>query len=207
MENEMVQARLSAAGGAILTARSGCHGVRWGIADGFVASETMLNLKDAVPFLQQTALWWNPILAGFVGAFGVHLLTQSRDREKWILDCKKQEYRELLSALSESYSKVLFLIAIEVIGIPSIDPDDMNTLRAAQDKATRTFRDRIYVVKDLDLIQLSNRWIMAMQHYERRSEAQRLHDEYGAIRDEILAAANRAVPKTTLQRLAFWKKN
>jgi hypothetical protein len=49
-----------------------------------------------------------PLVATIIGAFGggivsgflVHILTQSRDREKWVLDCKKQEYRELLTGIS-----------------------------------------------------------------------------------------------------------
>ena len=63
----------------------------------------MLETKDFWPIVRTTAVWWSPIVAGFIGAFGVHLLTQSREREKWILDSKKAEYRELLSVLSQAH--------------------------------------------------------------------------------------------------------
>jgi len=55
------------------------------------------------PVVRSTAVWWSPVAAGFIGALGVHLLTPSREREKWILDSKKAEYRELLSALSQAH--------------------------------------------------------------------------------------------------------
>ena len=55
----------------------------------------MIETGDIWPIVSATAVWWSPIVAGFIGAFGVHLLTQSSEREKWIFDSKKQEYREI----------------------------------------------------------------------------------------------------------------
>jgi hypothetical protein len=60
--------------------------------------------------IRECAGQFNPIVSGFIAAIGVHLLlTQSREREKWILDCKKREFRELLSALSDAYAKTIFM--------------------------------------------------------------------------------------------------
>jgi hypothetical protein len=54
-----------------------------------------------------------------------------------------------------------------------------------------------------------------MDNYSYSNEGWNLHatvfpddvfdKEYNKIRDEIVAAANRAVPKTARQRLQFWK--
>ena len=76
-------------------------------------NQSMFNARDA---LKATALWWSPIVAGFIGAFGTHLHTQSRERERGILDCKKQEYRELLTALAQSHSVILSMHAFPTEG-------------------------------------------------------------------------------------------
>lgn len=167
----------------------------------------MLEQIDFWTFARNTAVWWSPIVAGFIGAFGVHLLTQSREREKWILDSKKQEYRELLDALSESYSTALS--AHSAIPLYSLDPsgrrlEDTNALLTLQGPTVRVFTDRIFIVKDLDLDSLKQRWGTAIRVYSGMRDIPYLTIEYNAIHDEIVTAANRAVPKTALQRLMFW---
>jgi hypothetical protein len=150
---------------------------------------------------REIAIWRNPIVAGFIGAFGVHVLTQSRDREKWILDSKKQEFKELVTALAQSHTAILDIW----VELKPIEPDELRTLRAAQNIAITAFRDRVYIRKELSLTDLSKRWLRAMQQYEQRLATQPLHDEFEAIRDEIVAAADHSVPKTFWQRLMLWK--
>jgi hypothetical protein len=152
------------------------------------------------PVVQNTAVWWSPVVAGFIGAFGVHLLTQSREREKWILDSKKQEYRELLDALSASYS---LAASIPVNSRAEV----YNPIANGVNEFVRLSNDRIFIVKDLDLNTLPKRWSDSVATYRTNAmNADRFDKEYGRIRDEIVAAANRAVPKTTWQRLMFWKE-
>jgi hypothetical protein len=164
----------------------------------------MVNAWNAI---KDTALWWNPIVAGFIGAFGVHLLTQSREREKWILDNKKQEYRELLDALSDSYMSTASTR-------PGFSKEDnhtrFNSIAMKQNNSLRIFSDRIFITKDLPLPDLERSWRNATSKYndaDPRLEKTRedFDKEYERIKDTIVAAAHRAVPKTPIQRLQFWK--
>lgn len=146
-------------------------------------------------------------MAGFIGAFGTHLLTQSREREKWILDNKKQEYRELLTALSQAHmsTKAAF----------TDDPKAYSSIAQLQNDSIRIFSDRIFIKSDLALGKLQQSWRDAMNEYSRHNTTwllggpvtptHKFDNEYNRIKDEIVAAANRAVPKTTWKRLQFWK--
>ncbi len=122
----------------------------------------MLETKDFWPIVRTTAVWWSPIVAGFIGAFGVHLLTQSRERERWILDSKKAEYRELLSALSQAY--------MSTSSVPSgiannEDRQRYSAIAPIQDNSIRIFSDRIFITKDLPLLDLQKSWRKAMEDY------------------------------------------
>ena len=95
--------------------------------------------------IRSSAVWVNPIVSGFIAAVVVHLLTQSRERERWILDCKKQEFRELLSALSDAYSKTITMLSPQ----RPLDGDEHTRLQEAQSNSVRIIRDRIYIAKDI----------------------------------------------------------
>ncbi len=125
----------------------------------------MIETKDIWPIVSATAVWWSPIVAGFIGAFGVHLLTQSSEREKWILDSKKQEYRELLSALSQSHINTRSLRP----GWAKY-PDANNKERHAsifqmQDDSLRLFSDRLFITNDLPLDAFRESWRKATDEY------------------------------------------
>jgi hypothetical protein len=129
------------------------------------------------------------------------LLTHSREREKWVLDCQKQESRELLSALSNAYSKTLFLLRPQ----KPLDGADGTKLREAQSNSVSIFRDRIYIAKHIRPNEMLNRRLDAIERYEGMLLPQPLHYEYKNLRDAIVMAANGCVPKSSPQRLQFWE--
>ncbi len=92
----------------------------------------------------------------------------------------------------------------------------------AQNDSLRIFRDRIYIRKELPLTDLQESWRVVMKEYAYGNATKEIgpnevafldivdlkrgfESEFIRISDEIAAAANRAVPKTTWQRLQFWK--
>jgi hypothetical protein len=153
-------------------------------------------VKDSLPLISATI---GAFGGGIVSGFLVHVLTQSREREKWILDSKKQEYRELLSAMSNAYIVTLSSTFDEIYN----DKDGRNRYFNAQNHSIRLFRDRIFINNDLDLESLAMRWAEVL-NAKSTIERSLIHQEFDSIRDEIVNAANRAVPRTTWQRLQFW---
>jgi len=174
-----------------------------------------VNMSEPIYFwsvVQNTAIWWSPIVAGFIGAFGVHLLTQSRDREKWILNSKKQEFRELLSALSQAYTSTRS-VSPGFAAYPSADTKERDSsIFLKQDDSLRLFSDRLFITTDLPLNSLRESWRKAMEDYSYSkgltigspySHFSNFDAEYARIKDAIVVAANRSVPKTAMQRLMF----
>ena len=177
-----------------------------------------MNMLVPVAFwsvARNTAVWWSPVVAGFIGAFGVHLLTQSREREKWILDSKKQEYRELLSALSQAHINTRS-VSPGFAAYPSADTKERDfSIFVKQDESLRLFSDRLFITNDLPLDAFRESWRKAMENYSYSQgltigapygHFTSLDGEYARIKDEIVAAANRSAPKTVWQRLMFWNK-
>jgi hypothetical protein len=161
------------------------------------------SVSETWSFIQSTAPLWGSIrIRGgrrVHPAFIVHLLTQSREREKWILDCKKEEFKELLNAIAESYTTRLNWLG----PFPCVlDEEDQRHSASANTSVFRVMRNRIYITKDLDLVELSQDWMIAL----RISNLGDLHQEYCRLSQRIIDAANRSVPRTAFQRLRFWKK-
>jgi hypothetical protein len=156
---------------------------------------------------------WSPLASGLVAAFIVHLLTQSRERERWVLDCKKQEFKELLTALSESYVTVLSLklslffsrLNPQFPGGIGADPMDEQRYRDSVDNLARVARSRLFIVEDLQLDKMLGFWSSAIESYFELRDKSAFHSEYKILSDLIVKAAAHSIPKTAIQRLQFWK--
>jgi hypothetical protein len=77
-----------------------------------------------------------------VGIVVGHLLTRSWQREQWILDSRKEEFRELLSTLTMTYSLLVQRIC--------------TTESTA--KASAVIRDRLYIAVEVEELKILERW-------------------------------------------------
>jgi hypothetical protein len=161
---------------------------------------SMVNAWDAI---KDTALWWSPVVAGFIGAVGVHLLTQSREQAAWIRNCEKEEWKELVTAMTTA--------EVSLIGVATAAKNNVLTLelldeyqRVAMD-AFRTALDRIYISESLANYGLANRWGSVQTLFLEDHNADAACAQYASIKATIVALATRQNKKTTIQRLQFWK--
>lgn len=129
-----------------------------------------------------------PAVSGLVAAAAFHWFTQKRERERWLLDNRKQECRELLSALSDAY-----LALVNSKPLDKMSTEELEQLRAIQTNSVRLIRDRIFIADDIMLNETSNRWLRAMERCEARIDVQHLHKEYEAIRTMVVNAARKGV--------------
>jgi hypothetical protein len=112
------------------------------------------------------AIWTagGPILGLFIGAF----LTRSWDRNKWINDNRKQEYRELLTVLTTS--------SVDVENSAS-NADDLD-LKAAANRAVSAFHrvvyDRIFIAAEVEEMKLMQRWDDAVNSLRDAAEARQM---------------------------------
>jgi hypothetical protein len=86
------------------------------------------------------------------------------------------------------------------------DGDEGGLLKEAAMHFTRIVRDRLYITNDLPLQQLESEWYDAVELWSKnKRDYDILEHAYKLISQLIIQAANQSVPKTAIQRLAFWK--
>jgi hypothetical protein len=129
------------------------------------------------------------IVSGLVAAIVVHRLTRSREHEAWIRNCKKEEFRELMSALSASYAMMLNVYGRGDLAL--LDEDDQKRLHSTKADVARVMQDRIYITEDLPLQEMANSWFIAMRQYERGRDFESFQTKYQGGRDSIIGAAKR----------------
>lgn len=151
--------------------------------------------------LEHYAPMWTPLVSGLVAGLAVKVLTQSSDRDKWLVDCKKQEFRELLSAISEVY--VMTLKALPSSHV-SASADEKQRARLAEERSVMVMRDRLYIEDDLPMEPLVKEWMKALAAYAQNRDFEPFKTCYKALHGRIVDAANRCAPKKPLKMLFSW---
>src|ERR1700679_2527183 len=90
-------------------------------------------------------------IGGTLGGIVVgHFLTRSWQQKQWLLDNRRQEYRELLSAITSAYMAIVHVDELKASG-KYTQPDLGLESERAQIDAYRTLRDRILIADELSL--------------------------------------------------------
>jgi hypothetical protein len=95
------------------------------------------------------------LIAAACGVGGVligHYLTRSWQREQWLLDRRKEEYRELISALSTVFTNM------QRFGTGVGDRDFNIRLAQVNADSYRVIRDRIFIADEIAKAQIMERW-------------------------------------------------
>jgi hypothetical protein len=114
-------------------------------------------------------LAWLPLIGALSGLLGVILgtyLTRSWQREQWLLDSKKAEYRELISVLSQAAHCILN-------NSPHLQlPNPLGSFKSgeqerlsdeAADRGHVTIADRIFIADTIAREKISERWVAVLK--------------------------------------------
>lgn len=124
-------------------------------------------------------------IGGTLGGIVVgHVLTRSWQRKQWILDNRKEEFRELLTALAESLR-----IQMTKHAGALLNASEQKALIDAQAMVMRTIRDRIFIANDVERLNIENVWSAAVMSHHRTLDITPLAYTYRSIRDEVVKAA------------------
>jgi hypothetical protein len=82
-----------------------------------------------------------PLLGVLVGAY----IANRNQRKQWLLDNKKEEYRELLSALSTAFLALLDLHT-PMVARPAVEAE---RLRSVEGESYRIIRDRLFIASEI----------------------------------------------------------
>jgi hypothetical protein len=140
-----------------------------------------------------TLLIWSAIgpLAGIVIG---HALTRSWQRKQWVLDNKKQEYRELLTTLTRCHAAITRLTSL--VETPMVIPDrnrsaDYNSLLETHAEALNVIRDRIFIADNVKRMDILNRWLQATKLYQEQQDVTAFRTRFEAISDLIVSSSAR----------------
>ena len=123
-------------------------------------------------------------LSAIGGIVVAHLLTRSWQHRQWLLDNRKNEARELLTALAESYTALMRLRPATVL------PAEIEKLiEDSADQAIRCIADRIFLASAMQREDVLRRWVAAMTDFHRELEPFALRREYEALRGIVLSQA------------------
>lgn len=89
-------------------------------------------------------------------------LARRSQRDQWIADNRKSEYRELLTALTKAFTGIVQLRAPGV----ALGPQEQKALSDLEAQSFVAIRDRIFIAKEIENLKLLARWSQALRQYD-----------------------------------------
>jgi hypothetical protein len=105
-------------------------------------------------------------IAGTLGGTAIgQRMARSWQREQWLLDCRKEEFRELITVISDTLAATLEAVSGK---IPSrTNPDELGELYS---KSLRAMNDRIFIAKDIKRLGVRTEWLELTTGYAKDSD-------------------------------------
>lgn len=126
---------------------------------------------------------------GIVGTFGGSMvsqfLTRATTRQQWLMDNKKQEFRELLTALSAAYMKLAQIAAPDEVHPPELK-QQADTLKV---EAYRILRDRLYIAEEVAQVGALDLWDPATHNLQATKDFRTFAGRFTELQNELVAIA------------------
>jgi hypothetical protein len=127
-------------------------------------------------------------LAGIGGTLGgVYIgqrMSQKWQREQWVLDNRKEEFRMLVDALSDS----LRIETTKYSGMV-LSGEQERAIVETHSNTMRVIRSRIFVADVVEQCRLDERWVEALKAHQVSFDIAPLAAVYSTLRAEIIRAA------------------
>jgi hypothetical protein len=121
------------------------------------------------------------------GLVAGHILTRSWQRRQWILECRKAEFREVITALSDAVVHLMMFTPAYEVGPAEKQWNEFETCLKI---AMRTLADRIYIARDLRELDTTDRFLQATQG-ARQSDIGERSEILAAVIGELVLRANK----------------
>lgn len=146
----------------------------------------MIQAIDPHPNLTIFLSVWaaiGPLIGILIGQF----IARSFQRRQWILDCRKAEFRELISALSDTIVHLMMFTPVLEAGHGE---KEFAEFLASEKVAMRVLSDRIYIARDIKELNTTDRFLSAVQGAQRSNIAER-GTTLASIMAELVLRANK----------------
>ena len=127
-----------------------------------------------------------PLVGVLIGAYAAN----RNQRKHWIADSKKQEYRELLTALTRAFGTMLELRGT---GIVALGPEDQRAYGAMETQALQTIRHRLFIADEVKQMDLLNRWADATRDFDNTHNPRIFATAFGKIVDSVTTSAKNLI--------------
>jgi hypothetical protein len=125
-------------------------------------------------------------IGGTLGGIVVgHLLTRSWQQKQWVLNCRKEEFREVVSAISSATIELMMYIHSQ--GSRLAQPETLYL--DAQRVAAKTLVSRIYVASELKKRDIPGRYLQIGEEARESRAGSDALNKMNALIDEIVAIA------------------
>jgi hypothetical protein len=121
-------------------------------------------------------------------------LARQWQRQHWINDNARQECRELISVMADTFSVLLKYYTPSIIGSGTKvfgphDERDKRELEQAQKTSVEIFYRHLFIANQLNALKVRNRWMAAIDDFEKSKDASKFADEFGIIVGEVRTIA------------------
>jgi hypothetical protein len=140
-----------------------------------------------------SAQGWSLVIAAvgitgtLAGAVVNNFLGRSWQKKQWVLDNKKQEYRELLSSMAKTERLIRESRATGV----AIEGVELRAAWESENETWRVIQDRIFIADSVKKMRVLSRWSESSAFTAERTGMVNFVKEVGELRDEIMAEARR----------------
>jgi hypothetical protein len=134
-----------------------------------------------------------PLAGSVLGIVLGHVLSRSWQFEQWKLENRRQEYREVLTALATAYTAMQRYIVEPIRGNQRVNLSEQTEserrLEQAKMESFRVLQDRIVNARELELADIIGRWADAFHNFEHTPDDRKFADRYFKIRDTVVKMA------------------
>ena len=135
-----------------------------------------------------------------IGSLLTYFLTRKAQREQWLRDCEKEEFRELLRALSDHLT---ILREFERLAYHQT-PEERKALTDAEANFFSTVHSRILTADDVGRLNIDLKWSNAVKGYCAHVEKPDLDTLYKVYSEVNSAIVNAALRKWRVSH--FWRR-
>src|SRR6266852_7571234 len=127
--------------------------------------------------------------------YGQHLAHRYQ-RERWIADSKKKEFKELFGVLDG-----VFAFYVRERLMPSDKKAPQSEYLDLNHKATWCIRDRLFIVKEMEEHKVLDRWRTLMNEFLANEEFHTFKTKFNKLREDLMDAATKDIKSYTAEPL------
>jgi hypothetical protein len=131
------------------------------------------------------AVW--PVVSVLIGVLVGAYIANRNQKKQWVSDNKKQEYRELMTALAEAFNAVVD----ETVPSIAYGPEEQRAFATAKTTLVITIGDRIFIAQELKEMKFLGRWNTAVVDFHNTHDENVFTETFVGITADIVKAASR----------------